>query len=133
MPLIQPTISAVSTVTADTAISAVTAITNLQHFSNVLSTDKRFVLIDFKAAWCGPCRAIAPFVEQLAASELSDFVAVYSVDVDTACDVAEYCTVSAMPTFMLYKDSVKIGEVTGANKQAIISLLSRATNIRITA
>lgn len=107
------------------------SITTMQHFSHLLASEKRLVLIDFHATWCGPCRAIAPFVEQLAASSLAEHVAFYKVNVDEAAEVAEYCNISAMPTFILYQGSQKVGEVKGANKSSLTNLLANATGYEI--
>lgn len=107
------------------------SITTLAEYSHILSTETRVCFIDFYATWCGPCKAITPFLERLNQSELSDYVRFIKVNVDDAEDIAAYCHVSAMPTFIAYKNGQKVGEITGANKKSIIALLSKATGIDI--
>jgi thioredoxin 1 len=61
------------------------------------------VLIDFWATWCGPCKMIAPFIEQIA-GEYSGRVKVGKVDVDEEPSLAEKHGIVSIPTLVLYKD-----------------------------
>ncbi|TNY23616.1 thioredoxin-like protein, partial [Rhodotorula diobovata] len=72
--------------------------------------------IDFHAAWCGPCHAIAPVFEKLAAQYRG--VTFAKVDVDKAQEIARAYKVTAMPTFAFVKGERKVHEVRGANAQA---------------
>lgn len=75
------------------------------------------VILDCYAEWCGPCKAIAPKVEEW--SDVYTDVKFYKVDVDKVADVAQELGVRAMPTFMLFKDGQKFNEVVGAVLPAI--------------
>lgn len=108
------------------------AITTLQEFSHILSTEKKLCVVDFTASWCGPCKSIAPFLENMSNSDLAEYVRFLKVDVDDAAEVAEYCQIASMPTFHLYQQGVKVGEMSGANKQKLADLIGRATGIQIT-
>lgn len=81
-------------------------------------------LVDFHATWCGPCKMIAPKVEQF--SEQFTNVDFYKLDVDEVPEAASESGVTAMPTLHLYKDDEKIGEVVGANIAGIQQLLTKA-------
>jgi thioredoxin 1 len=67
--------------------------------STVLQSDKP-VLVDFTAAWCGPCRAIAPIIESLA-EDYADRVTVAKVDIDANAGLAAEYRVRSVPTVML--------------------------------
>ncbi|SCV04098.1 LAME_0H15742g1_1 [Lachancea meyersii CBS 8951] len=96
--------------------STVTQLTSLQDFQKAVS-DKKLSVIDFYATWCGPCKAIAPHYEKL--SVQNPTVDFYRVDVDATPDVAGYCGISAMPTFLLSKESQTVGKVVGANVKGL--------------
>lgn len=100
--------------------STVVEVDNLKSFKELIASP-RLTITDFYAVWCGPCKAISPVVQKL--SEENTDVQFLKVDVDNAEDIAMEYGVSAMPTFILFKDDEAIGKIVGANvgalKQAI--------------
>ena len=70
------------------------------------------MLVDFWATWCGPCRMVAPIVEELA-DEFPE-VKVCKVDVDENQELALANKVVSIPTFLLYKDGEVIKKIVGA-------------------
>ncbi|KAK9245084.1 thioredoxin-like protein [Lipomyces tetrasporus] len=80
----------------------------IDEFHTAINEDK-IVVIDFYAAWCGPCKVIAPKVH--AFSEEFTNAEFYKVDVDEVSEVASEVGIRAMPTFMLFKAGQKIKEV----------------------
>ncbi len=77
------------------------------------------VLVDFWAVWCGPCRAIAPTVEQLA-DEYKGKVKVAKLDVDHAQDIAARYLVTSIPTLLLFKGGRPVTQIIGAQPKARI-------------
>ena len=77
----------------------------------------KLVVIDFHASWCGPCKMIGPKFEKME----EDFPEVIfaKCDVDENEEAAEEWDISAMPTFIFYRDEKKIGEVTGSDKDKL--------------
>jgi len=71
------------------------------------------VLVDFWAAWCGPCRAIAPVVDQLA-TEYAGKLKVVKVDVDENGDVSGKYGVMSIPTLLLFKGGQPVERIIGA-------------------
>ena len=74
------------------------------------------VLVDFFAEWCGPCKAMAPALEQVA-TELAGKIKVAKLDVDQNPDVTQKYRIQAMPTLMIFKGGEKVAERVGALTQ----------------
>lgn len=70
------------------------------------------VLVDFYADWCGPCRMLAPIIEELA-QEMSGKITVAKVDTDKAANVAAKFEVTSIPTIILFKDGALVKKVVG--------------------
>ncbi|MBT8124703.1 MAG: thioredoxin [Gammaproteobacteria bacterium] len=71
------------------------------------------VLVDFWATWCGPCKAIAPSLEQLAKDHAGK-LKVCKLDVDSSRKTAVQYGVRGIPTLIIFKNGVKQDETTGA-------------------
>lgn len=82
----------------------------------VLKSDKP-VLVDFWAQWCGPCRAVAPIIDELA-NEFEGKAKIGKVNVDDQGELAEKFRIMSIPTVMLYKDGQMIDKVIGARSKA---------------
>jgi thioredoxin 1 len=71
------------------------------------------VLVDFFAEWCGPCKAMAPALDQVAA-EMKGKLKVVKVDVDQNPEITMKYRISAMPTLMVFKDGKIVNQQQGA-------------------
>ena len=94
-------------------------------FDREVSATGRPVLVDFHADWCGPCKAIAPVVAELA-DEYDGQVEVRKVDVDENASLASRFGVRSIPTLILFKDGEPAETIVGAvGKSALKELIER--------
>jgi thioredoxin 1 len=92
-------------------------------FGDAVGAEKP-VLVDFWAEWCGPCRLIAPILDEMA-TEYSDKVTVAKLNVDENPYTAARFDVMSIPTLILYKDGVEKKRIIGARpKHSLVSELS---------
>lgn len=84
------------------------------------------VLVDFYATWCGPCRALAPTLDELA-GDLAGRVRIVKLDVDQAPDLAGQYGISSIPCLVVFKGGREVGRVLGAvPKRRITDAVDRA-------
>ncbi|MGB0334101.1 MAG: thioredoxin [Opitutales bacterium] len=82
------------------------------NFDSTVSGGSTPVVVDFWAPWCGPCKAIAPILEELA-EELGDAVKICKVNVDNNSEVASKYEIRAIPTILIFKDGEVADTVVG--------------------
>ncbi|MFY7837541.1 MAG: thioredoxin [Novosphingobium sp.] len=88
------------------------AVTDATFASEVLGSSKP-VLVDFWADWCGPCKMIAPALEEIS-EELADKVEVAKVDIMENTDIASQFGVQSIPLLILFKDGQPVAQKLGA-------------------
>lgn len=77
--------------------------------TKILWSDTGVVLVDFFADWCGPCRVIAPLIEELAAENIGK-ATLYKVDIDELPQLASEYEIFSIPTVLLFKNGVLVWE-----------------------
>jgi len=100
-------------------MSAAAAVTADDFEKEVLQSDIP-VLVDFWAAWCGPCRAVAPAVDAVA-SEYAGRAKVLKVNVDEEPEIAGRYGVQSIPTLAIFKEGKLVDQIVGAVPQNMIA------------
>ncbi len=90
----------------------------LLSLQQLIETEKRLIVLDFFAEWCGPCKRIAPQIATLQ-SNYSNTIYVLKIDVDQCDDIAAHFKINSMPTFLFIKNATLLDTVTGANLELI--------------
>ena len=97
-----------------------------ENFSSEVVESSQPVLVDFWATWCGPCRMIAPIVEELSA-EYEGKAKIGKVDVEAAQKTAQEFGIRSIPTLLLFKEGKVVEQIIGAvPKQEIVDKLDAA-------
>ena len=91
---------------------ATIAVTDASFADDVLKSDKP-VLVDFWADWCGPCKMIAPALEEIS-EELADKVTIAKVDIMDSTDTAAKFGVQSIPLMVLFKNGEPVAQKLGA-------------------
>ena len=86
-----------------------------------LIKDNKIVFIDFYAQWCGPCKRISPYIEEL--SEIFDNVKFIKIDVEQMEELSISFKIEAMPTFVILKNGKEETRIVGCDKDKFKKML----------
>ena len=95
-----------------------------ENFDRTVMQSEKTVLIDFWAGWCGPCRMLAPIIDEIA-EEYADTVTVGKINVDEQPQLAAAFGVESIPTLIAFKNGVPLGALVGLQtKDSVIDLIT---------
>ena len=93
-----------------------------ENFENEVIKSDIPVIVDFWATWCGPCRMLAPIIEEIA-EEYAGKVKVGKIDVDSQPELAMQFRVASIPTLMVFKDGKLVNQALGYMPKAKVEAL----------
>jgi thioredoxin 2 len=88
-------------------------------FADIAERSSRYVLVDFWATWCGPCRMVSPALERLAV-DFADKLKLVKVDVDASPNLSTRFEIQAVPTLMIMRDGKIVARRSGASPDAAL-------------
>ncbi len=90
---------------------------------NAMLKENELVLVDFYADWCGPCRMLAPIIEQIE-NEKAGLVKVVKIDVDKETNITKKYNIQSIPTLIIFKNGKETNQLVGyRSKKDIIEAL----------
>jgi thioredoxin 1 len=96
----------------------------LGEYSQILKNN-RYVVANFSASFCKPCKEIAPFIEELVVSYPN--ITFLKIDIEDASDIIDYHNITSIPFFKFYKNEIEITSYCGTDKRIIREALDNMT------
>lgn len=93
-----------------------------KEFNDLLKNESKLIIVDTWAPWCGPCKSIEPFFEQLSEIHKENMKFV-KMNMDEEFEFAQQYMVTSLPTFIIFKDGKPFSSLIGANRGKLSKLI----------
>ncbi|TCP97431.1 thioredoxin [Sphingomonas sp. PP-F2F-A104-K0414] len=94
-------------------------------FDDLIKSDSKLVLVDFWADWCGPCKALAPVLDDIA-EDFGDDVSIVKLDIVANETTADRLGVRGIPLLIFYKDGIEVNRSTGVlSKSRLANMIEK--------
>jgi thioredoxin 1 len=104
--------------------SAIINVKTLGEYSQILKNN-RYVVANFSASFCKPCKEISPFIEELIVSYPN--ISFLKIDIEDASDISDYHNITSIPFFKFYKNELEITSYCGTDKKIIQDAVENMT------
>jgi thioredoxin 1 len=104
--------------------SAIINVKTLSEYSQILKNN-RYVVANFSASFCKPCKEIAPFIEDMAVRYPN--ITFLKVDIEDASEISDYHNITSIPFFKFYKNEMEITSYCGTDKKIIQDAVENMT------
>ena len=102
-----------------------------EEFKNMIENAEKPILVDFFATWCGPCKMLAPILENIE-MELSESLEVVKIDIDKCTDLARDYNIMSVPTLMLFAGGEQKCRESGfMPKDKVLEMVSSYINVSL--
>ena len=98
-----------------------------EEFENILRTETKPIIVDTWAPWCGPCKGIEPYFEQLS-EKYSDKIRFVRMNMDTESVFAQMHMISSLPTFVVFRDGKPYNSLIGAKRDKLKNLVEQTAD-----
>ena len=95
-----------------------------EEFEKILQTETKPIIVDTWAPWCGPCKGIEPYFEQLS-EQYGDKIRFVRMNMDTESTFAQMHMISSLPTFVVFKDGKPFNSLIGAKRDKLKNLVEK--------
>ncbi len=97
-------------------------------FENILQLETKPIIVDTWAPWCGPCKGIEPYFEQLS-EQFADKIRFVRMNMDTESAFAQKHMISSLPTFVVFKDGKPYNSLIGAKRDKLKALIEKTAKV----
>ena len=94
---------------------------NAEEFNKLVKEDKKLILVDFWASWCGPCKALAPVLEEISKDEQFKDLTFAKISTEDHPEIAKELGIRGIPCLKIFKDGSEIGEIVGFNPKPALT------------